>query len=167
MIEYCRPIDIDLDEHSILHILKNHNRWIGWIWTDSGLVFGRKATDDAAYSAQLHKLWDKLDPYINLNGHEVDLTKSHASKLSAGCWLHTHVDIERRFAIIIPLGDNKGSIEFYEEVDSPKPIVVYPYKGPTLINAAVPHKITNNSDHTRYAIQLHCSQAYNNQLERI
>ena len=64
-----------------------------------------------------------------------------------GGGIQWHKDFKRTKALLIPIGENKGSI-YYENF-------TYKYEGPTYITTNVLHKTHNDGKINRYTIQLH------------
>ena len=95
-----------------------------------------------------NKFKDIIEKAIpQLKDIEYDIKKSHITKTIPGGGISWHKDYKRSKALLIPIGENKGSI-YYENF-------TYKYEGPTFIITNVLHKTHNDSNINRYTIQLH------------
>jgi hypothetical protein len=71
--------------------------------------------------------------------------------------MEKHIDANRETAIIIPLGSNKGILNFYY-----KNILISRcrYKGPILSRVDVVHSAVNTSDEVRYSVSIEIPGSY-------
>ena len=129
-------------------------KWFGWNFknyakdkTITSIDWGKKS-DIGVFSLRYNKFKDIIEKAIpQLKDIEYDIKKSHITKTIPGGGISWHKDYKRSKALLIPIGENKGSI-YYENF-------TYKYEGPTFIITNVLHKTHNDSNINRYTIQLH------------
>jgi hypothetical protein len=68
-----------------------------------------------------------------------------------------HIDANRKTALIIPLGSNKGKLSYYV---FGKKIITHTYTGPLLSRVDVHHSAENDSLDIRYSITLEIPGSY-------
>jgi hypothetical protein len=68
-----------------------------------------------------------------------------------------HVDANRKTAIILPLGENKGKLSYFI---FNKKIITHKYTGPLLSRVDMFHSAENDSDNIRYSITLEVPGTY-------
>lgn len=87
----------------------------------------------------------------------INVANSYVTKCLPGYAMVPHKDANRSTAIIIPLGDNKGYIEFFVYG---KVIHRHYYTGPTLTRVDINHSAVNTSDTIRYGITVEVPNSY-------
>lgn len=151
-----QKINLKIDHKLLINeIFENSNhKWFGWKFknqskdkTFTSINWG-KTSDIGVYSLRFTKFKDIIEKAIpQLKDIKYDAKKSHITKTLPGGGIQWHKDFKRTKALLIPIGENKGSI-YYENF-------TYRYEGPTYITTNVLHKTHNDSKINRYTIQLH------------
>lgn len=85
------------------------------------------------------------------------IENSYITKCSPGYAMEKHIDSNRKTAIIIPLGKNKGILNFYYKKFK---ISTCRYRGPTLTRVDIVHSAVNVSEDYRYSITIEIAESY-------
>ncbi len=150
-----QKINLDIDHELILNEITNPNlRWFGWQFknyakdkTITSINWG-KSSDIGVFSLRFTKHQDTVMKAIpGLKNIKFDASKSHITKTLPQGGLPWHKDYKRKKALLIPIGNNKGTL-IYKNFS-------FKYEGPTYITTNVLHKTQNDSNINRYTIQLH------------
>ena len=95
---------------------------------------------------------------------DVNVENSYVTKCFPGYSMIPHKDANRSTAIIMPLGNNKGKIDFFL---FGKKVHTHIYTGPTLTRVDINHSAVNASDTIRYSITVEVPNSYlNNYFKR-
>jgi hypothetical protein len=122
------------------------------------LNFVKDKPDGAFYLSRL-KNFPNICEYIEKNIPNVIVKNSYVTKCNPRYAMNKHIDTNRETAIIIPLGENKGILNYYYKDFLISTCV---YKGPTLSRVNVVHSAVNTSDEYRYSITVEISGSYFN-----
>ena len=88
---------------------------------------------------------------------EANIDNSYITKLLPGYRMLPHKDKNRFVAVIVPLGTNKGEINYYVY---DKIVCHHRYFGPILSRVDVDHSASNDSDTDRLSITLEIKGSY-------
>ena len=150
-----KTINLDINHKAILDVItKEEVKWFGWKFNDfskdrtiKSINWG-KNSDIGCYSLRYTKYQQLIEKAIpQLKSIKYNPKKSHITKTLPKGGLPWHKDYQRKKALLIPIGENKGSIMYNN--------FVFKYQGPTFIATNVLHKTFNDSKINRYTIQLH------------
>lgn len=150
-----KTINLDINHKAILDTITNEKiKWFGWKFSDfskdktiKSIKWG-KTSDIGCFSLRFTKYQQLIENAIpKIKSIKYDPKKSHITKTLPGGGLPWHKDFKRKKALLIPIGENKGTIMYNN--------FVFKYQGPTFIATNVLHKTYNDSKINRYTIQLH------------
>ena len=131
-------------------IITRKNKW-GHINFD----YNGAKTNCKMYSAFLSDYWDLfLSVEPRLSQFNPNLKKSWITKTKPGGGIFPHIDHQRKSNLLIPLGKNKGKVNFHLHYTLP-PFRTYEYTGPTIIRTNVTHSAYNTSSEDRYTLQFY------------
>ena len=154
-------INIECNESALLNLITKITDWTPWVITRKDRVghinFNHKGkeTNCGMYSAFLSDYWDlllALSP--NIENFKPNLKKSWITKTVPGGGIFPHIDYKRRSSTLLPLGDNKGVVNYHFHYSLP-PFCTIAYTGPTRIRTNVTHSSINKSSSSRYVIQFY------------
>jgi hypothetical protein len=116
-----------------------------------------KNKDKGSFFLSKLKNFPKIKEYMEKNIPNVVVKNSYVTKCFPRYEMEKHIDANRETAIIMPLGNNKGILNFYY-----KDLVISRcvYKGPILSKVDVIHSAVNTSDEIRYSISIELSGSY-------
>lgn len=160
MIFYKHLNGLIVPEDVFLNEIKNSKNKI-WFTAKSNdknydLNFVKNKSNGSFYLSRL-KNFPLISEFIEKNIPNVILKNSYVTKCDPGYSMEKHIDTGRETAIIIPLGNNKGLLNYYYKNFL---VSTCRYKGPTLSRVNVVHSATNNSNEFRYSITVEVSGSY-------
>jgi len=129
---------------------------------DGSIDFVKDKPNAGFFTARLKKFPNIVKMISNVYP-DVVIEHSYVTKLLPGYRMLPHIDKNRDTAILIPLGDNKGEIEF--RVLGFK-IHTHQYNGPTLARVDIVHSANNTSDEIRYALTLEVPGTFKENLDK-
>jgi len=150
-----KTINLDINHKAILDTITNEKiKWFGWKFSDfskdktiKSIKWG-KTSDIGCFSLRFTKYQQLIENAIpQIKSIKYDPKKSHITKTLPGGGLPWHKEKKKKKALLIPIGENKGTIMYNN--------FVFKYQGPTFIATNVLHKTHNDSKINRYTIQLH------------
>tara|TARA_R110001592_G_scaffold62234_2_gene190219 strand:+ start:5463 stop:5927 length:465 start_codon:yes stop_codon:yes gene_type:complete len=150
-----QKINLEVDHETILNEITDLNlKWFGWNFknyakdkTITSIDWG-KSSPIGVFSLRFSKHQNTILKAIpQLKDIKFDPKKSHITKTIPQGGLPWHKDYKRKKALLIPIGNNKGTI-IYENFS-------FKYEGPTYITTNILHRTQNDSNINRYSIQLH------------
>jgi hypothetical protein len=159
LLFYKHLKNLDVPESEFLEEIKNTNNKVWFTAKNIGqykLDFVKNKTDAGFFLARL-KHFPKITEFITSDIPEVIIPNSYVTRCAPGYTMEKHIDAGRHTAIIIPLGSNKGLINFY--IKDIK-ISTCNYKGPTLSRVDVIHSAVNCSLDYRYSITVEIPGTY-------
>jgi hypothetical protein len=120
------------------------------------LNFVKDKTNGNFYLSRL-KNFPKICSFVEQHIKNAIVKNSYVTKCSPHYAMEKHIDTNRQTAIIMPLGPNKGILNFYIKDFN---ISSCNYKGPTLSRVNIVHSAVNNSDDYRYSITVEIQGSY-------
>ena len=117
---------------------------------DGSLEFVLDKPNGQFYMSRLTRFTNLVDTITKLYP-EANLKNSYITKCMPGYHMVPHMDDNRKTALIIPLGSNKGKISYYV---FGKKIITHTYTGPLLSRVDRYHSAENDSPNVRYSITL-------------
>lgn len=147
------PIEV---EQSFTEEIVNSRKsiWLSARQHDGGSIdFVKENTESGFYTARL-KRFPNIVQYLRLHYPDVVIEHSYVTKLLPGYHMKPHIDKNRDTAILMPLGTNKGEIEFYQFGIK---IHTHEYNSPIIARVDKVHGANNTSDDIRYALTLEVS----------
>lgn len=117
---------------------------------DGSIDFVKENTESGFLTSRL-KRFPNIVKYLNLHYPDVVVENSYVTMLLPGYHMKPHIDKNRETAILMPLGFNKGEIEFYQFGYK---LHTHQYNSPILARVDKVHGANNTSDDIRYALTL-------------
>lgn len=159
MFFYKHLKSIIVPENIFLDEIKSLDKNIWFTAKNTGnykLDFVKDKPQASFYLARIKK-FPKILKFVQETFPEAIIPNSYITKCDPGYSMEKHIDAGRETAIIIPLGENKGIINFYI-----KDFLISKcrYKGPTLSRVDVVHSAVNISDQTRYSLTIEIKGSY-------
>jgi hypothetical protein len=120
------------------------------------LNFVKDKSNGNFYLSKL-KNFPKIKEFVEKNIPNSVVKNSYITRCNPRYTMEKHIDANRETAIIIPLGSNKGILNFYY-----KNIIISSckYRGPILSRVDVIHSAENTSDEVRYSISVEVTGSY-------
>ena len=158
-----QSINIKCDEDALLRIITKITDWTPWVIERKNKVGhitfnynGGDSSNCGIYSAFLSDYWELFKAVSpNIEKFKPNLKKSWITKTIPTGGIFPHIDYKRNSSMLLPLGDNKGSVKYYPHYSFSKCYWEYKYKGPTRIRTNITHSAVNNSTTDRYVIQFY------------
>jgi hypothetical protein len=145
------PLGDDLENKFLSEILTTKSVWFTAKNHDDGsLEFVLNKPNGQFYMSRLTKFTNLIDKITELYP-EANLRNSYITKCMPGYHMVPHIDANRKTALIIPLGSNKGKLSYYI---FGKKILTHTYTGPLLSRVDRYHSAENDSPDIRYSITL-------------
>jgi hypothetical protein len=159
MLFFKRLKNIDVPETQLLEEIKssNDNVWftaksIG----DHKINMVKDKPNGGFYLARIKK-FPKVLKFVEEVLPDAIISNSYITKCYPKYIMEKHIDPGRSTAIIIPLGTNKGFINFFFKDIKISTCV---YQGPTLSRVDVVHSAVNDSDEIRYGLTIEIKGSY-------
>ena len=156
---FLKKLNFQIDEQSCYDEIANKGRAV-WFTAknnpDGSLEFVKDKEGCQFYLGRLSKFpvtLSEVKKYIP----DVNIENSYVTKCFPGYSMIPHKDANRSTAIIMPLGDNKGKIDFFL---FGKKVHTHIYTGPTLTRVDVDHSAVNASDSIRYSVTVEVPNSY-------
>ena len=157
LFKKLKPLGKDTEQDFLNEILNSKSVWFTAInHGDGRLEFVMNKPDCQFYMSRLTK-FPKLCKKILELYPEANLVNSYVTKCFPGYHMIPHVDANRKTAIILPLGENKGKLSYFI---FNKKIITHKYTGPLLSRVDMFHSAENDSDNIRYSITLEVPGTY-------
>lgn len=164
---FLKELEFQLDEQACYDEIISKGRSV-WFTAknnpDGSLEFVKDKEGCQFYLGRLSKFpvtLSEVSKYIP----DVNVENSYVTKCLPGYSMVPHKDANRSTAVIMPLGDNKGKIDFFI---CGKKVHTHVYSGPTLTRVDVDHSAVNTSNKIRYGITVEVPGSYlSNRLKRI
>ena len=145
------PIGPEVENMLLSEVLSTKSIWFTAKNLDDGsLEFVLNKPDGQFYMSRLTKFTNLIDKITELYP-EANLKNSYITRCMPGYHMVPHIDANRKTALIIPLGNNKGKLSYY--VFGTK-IMTHTYTGPLLSRVDRYHSAENDSPNIRYSITL-------------
>lgn len=152
LIKKLKPLN-PLLEQEFIYDIKNSKPYI-WIAADGmsdGTIGFMKDRGNAGFLTAKLKRFPNIVQVIRELYPNVNINNSYVTKLMPRYEMKTHIDKNRETAILVPLGENKGTIS--HSIYGFR-INTHTYTGPALARVDIPHSANNTSDEIRYALTL-------------
>ena len=156
-----QSINIKCDEEALLRIITKITDWTPWVIERKDKVghitfnYNGEETNCGMYSAFLSDYWDLFRAVSpDIEKFKPNLKKSWITKTIPGGGIFPHIDYKRRSSTLLPLGNNKGVVNYHFHYSLPS-FYTFSYTGPTRIRTNITHSAKNNSSTNRYVIQFY------------
>ena len=154
-------IKINCDDDALLKIITKITDWTPWVITRKDKLghinfnYNGEQTNCGMYSAFLSDYWDLLlSVSPDLEKFKPNLKKSWITKTIPNGGIFPHIDYQRRSSTLLPLGKNKGVVNYHFHYSLP-PFCTIKYKGPTRIRTNITHSSINKSTEPRFVLQFY------------
>jgi hypothetical protein len=159
MIFYKHLSKFSFPENEFLEDILNSNKRL-WFTAKTEknyeLKFVRDKKDCEFYLARI-KNFPRILRSVCYYIPDTIIENSYVTKCSPGRAMEKHIDPNRKTAIVIPLGKNKGILNYYYKNFK---ISTCEYKGPTLTRVDMIHSAVNTSEEYRYSITIEIPGSY-------
>jgi hypothetical protein len=146
-----KPVGTEVEDEFLSEILATKSVWFTAKNLDDGsLEFVLNKPNGQFYMSRLIRFTKLVDKITELYP-EANLKNSYITKCMPGYHMVPHLDANRKTALIIPLGNNKGKLSYYV---FGKKIISHTYTGPLLSRVDRYHSAENDSLDIRYSITL-------------
>lgn len=156
---FLKELEFQIDEQACYDEIVSKGRSV-WFTAknnpDGSLEFVKDKEGCQFYLGRLSKFPVTLSEVLKYIP-DVNVENSYVTKCLPGYSMIPHKDANRSTAVIMPLGNNKGLIEFFM---FGKKIHSHMYAGPTLTRVDVNHSAVNVSDAIRYSITVEIPNSY-------
>jgi hypothetical protein len=152
-----KPLGPEVEAEFLSEVLSTKSVWFTAKNLDNGsLEFVLDKPNGQFYMSRLTRFTNLVDTITELYP-EANLKNSYITKCMPGYHMVPHIDANRKTALIIPLGSNKGKLSYYV---FGKKIITHTYTGPLLSRVDVHHSAENDSLDIRYSITLEIPGSY-------
>ena len=147
----------EVEAEFLLEVLSTKSVWFTAKNLNNGsLEFVLDKPNGQFYMSRLTRFTNLVDTITELYP-EANLKNSYITKCMPGYHMVPHIDANRKTALIIPLGNNKGKLSYYL---FGKKIITHTYTGPLLSRVDRYHSAENDSTDIRYSITLEIPGSY-------
>lgn len=138
--------------------------WLSALQHDDGSIdFVKENTNSGFFTARL-KRFPNIVKYLILHYPNINIENSYVTRLLPGYHMKPHIDKNRDTAILMPLGENKGEIDFYQFGFK---IHKHIYNSPILARVDKVHGANNTSTTDRYALTLEVVGTFKENKEKV
>ena len=150
--------EIYVPEDVFLYEIKNKkcNWFVAKKQDENRLNFVKNKSNASFFLSKL-KNFPFISSFINNSIPNAIIENSYITKCEPGYEMEKHIDKNRRTAIIMPLGKNKGVLNYYYKKLK---IASCVYRGPILSKVDVLHSAKNTSDEVRYSVTVELEGDY-------
>jgi|LauGreDrversion4_2_1035121.scaffolds.fasta_scaffold417739_2 hypothetical protein len=146
-----KNLNPDLESEFLSEVLSTKSVWFtAKNLEDGSLEFVLNKPNGQFYMSRLTRFTNLVDNISEMYP-EANLKNSYITKCMPGYHMIPHIDANRKTALIIPLGNNKGKLSYYV---FGKKIITHTYTGPLLSRVDRYHSAENDSPDIRYSITL-------------
>jgi len=140
-------------ELSFLDTIKNSKNvvWVTAVMSSNGSIQFVKDKQGAGFFTAKLKKFPSIVEEISKQYPDVVVENSYVTKLTPNYNMLPHIDKNRKTAILMPLGKNKGEIVYSV---CGIPVHTHVYRGPIISRVDITHGANNTSDSIRYALTL-------------